>query len=204
MPLFATGWNPISWSGTFGKLVIGKAQAVEHAKASSLETQLMGAWSDGLAFKPLMKLSEEQRQFYCFISNDWGADTQKHCYSFNSSFFTKFNNLASTAIAKWRETLLDCTHFMDFLSFQQGALTPKPPPASRWVWCYEFPLAIRSSVSGHDGVRNKGCCTHNDLRCRWRKTYEKKNAERFLAKAPAKISSTMRSHGDEESCLHLK
>ena len=99
------------------------------------------------------------------------------------------------------DTLLDFTHFMDFLSFQQGALTPKPPPASRWVWCYHFHLAIRSSVSGHDGVRNKGCCTHNDLRRRWKKTQK---AERFLAKAPARISSTMRSHGDEESCLHLE
>ncbi len=48
------------------------------------------------------KLSEEQWQSYCLISSDWGTDTQKHCYSFNSSFFTKFNNLESTAIAKWR------------------------------------------------------------------------------------------------------
>lgn len=101
MPLFATGWNPISWSGTFGKLVIGKAQAVEHAKASSLETQLMGAWSDDVGWSSFQTTHETQRG--AIISSDWGADTQKHCVSFNSSFFTKFNNLASTAIAKWRD-----------------------------------------------------------------------------------------------------
>jgi len=72
--------------------------------------------------------------------------------------------------------LLDCTHFMDFLSFQQGALTPKPPPLSRWVWCYHFP--------GHSifGFRPRRCAKQRLLHPQWPKVSLKKNLRKKTLK----------------------
>lgn len=119
--------------------------------------------SDGLAFKPLMKLSEEQS--YPVIEELTPKSTAFLSTPASSPSSTTWHPLPSQN----EETLLDCTHFMDFLSFQQGALTPKPPPLSRWVWCYHFP--------GHSifGFRPRRCAKQRLLHPQWPKVSLKKN-----------------------------